>query len=348
MPVIAIVVGLAAGLAVWGVLEQIQSRQIKKIFHEELRSRLDLRSRESLIRFDQYLSSYAATTRLLANHRRLAEYLHPVFWSLDDDFEPALYLRNRPVWLSDFFERNALSPPSHVLLIDANGRTREVFQAGEEPLPAELAESVGNHLLDDREVRTVLTAFADRFYLSVSDAVEDSRGFNMGSLLVLVPVGNDFLAASQQGLSFDDAAIALVDSDEQRILVSVDAGTLLPDTPLSQWSEAYLITFTEALHVALSAHSGVRVQALVPGLTRTEFHTRLGLDPSRSRHRWMDPDAVVDASLRDLRRGKVVCVPNPRDGLLMRALSAMPRRAYYRVMDLFSRRLERKWRPRRP
>jgi two-component system sensor kinase FixL len=36
MPVIAILVGLAAGFAVWGILEQIQSRQVKKIFDEEL------------------------------------------------------------------------------------------------------------------------------------------------------------------------------------------------------------------------------------------------------------------------------------------------------------------------
>ena len=184
MPVIAIVVGLAAGLAVWGVLEQIQSRQIKKIFDEELHSRLVLRSRESLMRFDQYLSNYAATTRLLANHRRLAEYLHPVFWSLGEDFEPVSHLRRRPIWLSDFFERDAISPPSHVLLIDANGRTREIYQAGEEPLPAELARSVGDHLLGGGEVRTVLTAFDDRFFLSVSDSVEDSRGFSMGLSLI--------------------------------------------------------------------------------------------------------------------------------------------------------------------
>jgi PAS domain S-box-containing protein len=242
MPVIAIAVGLAAGLAVWGVLEQIQSRQVKKIFDEELHSRLNLRSRESLMLFDQYLANYAATTRLLANHRRLAEYLQPVFWSFGDEVRPRFYATNRPPWLSDFFERNALAPPSHVLLVDANGRTREIYQARDDPLPEELAESVGDHLLGGGEVRTVLTAFGDRFFLVVSDAVEDARGFGMGSLVVLVPVDRGFLAASQRGVSFDDAAIALVDSEEQRILVTVDTGVLMPDTPLSQWTDEYLIT----------------------------------------------------------------------------------------------------------
>ena len=59
------------------VLEQIQSEQIGRIFGQELETRLDLRSRESLMRFDQYLAQYAATTRLVAKHRLLAEHLEP-------------------------------------------------------------------------------------------------------------------------------------------------------------------------------------------------------------------------------------------------------------------------------
>jgi PAS domain S-box-containing protein len=242
MPVIAILVGLLAGVAVWGVLEQIQSRQVKKIFGEELRSRLDLRARESLMRFDQYLDNYSATARLLANHRRLAEYLEPLFWTEDEDFEPRRYREFRPDWLPDFFDRNALTPPSHVLLVDTKGHIREIYQDGNQPLPADLQEGVGSHLLDVSEVRTVLTAFNDRVYLLVSDAVEDLGGFAMGSLVVLVPVDARFLAASQRGLSSDDAAVALVDSDEQRVLVSIDPQLLIPDTPLSQWSDTYLIT----------------------------------------------------------------------------------------------------------
>lgn len=242
MPLIAIMVGLIAGLAVWGVLEQVQSRQVKKIFGEELSTRLDLRSRESLIRFDQYLTSYGATVRLLANHRRLAGYLEPVFWTRREEIEPRSYQEFRPDWLPDFFERNALSPPSHVLLVDFDGRIREHYQAGVEPLPAELAGGVGDHLLDASEVRTVLTAFDDRVYLLVSDAVEDLGGFAMGSLVVLVPVDERFLAASQRGLSAEDTAVALVDSEEQRILVTIDPRRLVSDTPVSQWTEAYLVT----------------------------------------------------------------------------------------------------------
>jgi hypothetical protein len=42
----------------------------------------------------------------------------------------------------------------------------------------------------------------------------------MGSLVVLVPVDAEILAASEGSFSADSSAVALVDADEQRILAS--------------------------------------------------------------------------------------------------------------------------------
>ncbi len=242
MPLVAIVIGLAAGIAVWGVLEQIQSRQVKKIFDQELRSRLDLRSRESLILFDQYLAGYGATARLVANHSQLARYLEPRFWFPGEQVEPVVYRDFRPDWLPDFFRRNALSAPSHALLVDTRGYVREIFQAGPTPVPSEIAGKVDPNFLDPSEVRTVLTRLDGRLYLLLSDAVEDSGGYLMGSLVFLVPVNESFLEASQRGISSSEAAVALVDSDEQRIIVSVDPEVLLADTSVEQWTDDFLVT----------------------------------------------------------------------------------------------------------
>lgn len=242
MPVIAILVGLAVGLAVWGLLDQVQSRQVDKIFEQELQAQLDQRARESLIRFDRYLSNYGATTRLLANHRRLSEYLEPLFWFEDDTAVPVVYKEFRPHWLPDFFEREALSSPSHVLLTDPQGRVREVFQSGNDPLPEEIATRIPTRLLNVREVRSVIERFGDRLYLLSSDAVEDAGGYAMGHLVVLVPVDDAFLASSQRGVYVGRAAVALVDGADQRIVASVDSEMLVPGSLLSDWSESYLVT----------------------------------------------------------------------------------------------------------
>ncbi len=276
MPWIAIAVGLAAGLGVWSILDRIQSRQVNKIFGQELQVQLDLRARESLIRFDRYLSSYGATTRLLANHRRLSEYLEPLFWSEEESLTPVVYKEFRPNWLPSFFERDALSPPSHVLLTDPQGRVREVFQAGEEPVPEGIGARVSSRFLDEREVRAVIERLGKRLYLVVSDAVEDAGGYDMGYLVVLVPVDDVFLAASQRGLDVGRAAVALVDSDNQSLLASVDSRTLVPHTALNDWNDTYVIT-SQALPEYEGADSNLLFATFVPhaSVDKMSRHVRI-------------------------------------------------------------------------
>lgn len=276
MPWIAIVVGLATGTAIWTVLDQIQTRQVDKIFAQELQIQLDLRARESLIRFDRYLAGYAATTRLLANYRKLSEYLEPLFWSDDEGGEPVVYKDFRPQWLPDFFERDALAPPSHVLLTDPNGRVREIFQAGADPVPPELAAQAPTQWLDRHEIRTVIDRLGERLYLMVSDAAEDAGGYHMGYLLVLVPIDAAFLAASQRGIDVGRASVALVDSDDQRLLASLDPGLISVDSLLSDWSETHVIT-SQALPEYEGSDSNLMFATLVPQsrVERMSRHVRI-------------------------------------------------------------------------
>jgi len=242
MPLIAILIGLVAGLAVWGVLDQVQSKAVERIFNKELTARLDLRSRESLLRFDQYMNNYAATARLLANHRRLAQYLEPLFWFPEEAVEPVVYEQFRPFWLPDFFERNALLAPSHVLLMDTRGQVREIYQAGKKPLPPEILADAGTWVGDGDEVHTVLARSGDQPYLMVSDRVEDAGGYGMGHLVVVVPIDSAFLEASEGSVSADSSAVALVDADEQRILATNEPLELIPGTLLEQWGDEFLVT----------------------------------------------------------------------------------------------------------
>jgi short-subunit dehydrogenase len=86
-------------------------------------------------------------------------------------------------------------------------------------------------------------------------------------------------------------------------------------------TKAFVNSFSEALALEL-AGTGVRVQALCPGLTTTEIFTRAGADTSGlPAFLWMEPEAVVAESLAALAKGEVVCVP----GLGNRALASLAR-----------------------
>jgi short-subunit dehydrogenase len=77
-------------------------------------------------------------------------------------------------------------------------------------------------------------------------------------------------------------------------------------------SKAYLITFSETLQRELRG-TGVKIQALCPGFTYTEFHDNRELTGFKRsaipKPLWSSTDQVVRESLKALQRGKTICVP---------------------------------------
>ncbi len=88
-------------------------------------------------------------------------------------------------------------------------------------------------------------------------------------------------------------------------------------------TKAFLVTFSEALAKELK-NTGVRIEALCPGFTYTEFHDAPefnGFDRSdTSKALWMSADDVVAESLSALETHRVVCVPGRRNRFFLRLI----------------------------
>lgn len=96
-------------------------------------------------------------------------------------------------------------------------------------------------------------------------------------------------------------------------------------------SKAYVVSFSQGLAGGL-AGTGVRVQALCPGLVRTEFHQRAGLDPAAApRPLWLNVDEVVAGSLRDLERDRVISVPGMQYKAIAAVAGLLPRSVQTRL-----------------
>jgi short-subunit dehydrogenase len=89
-------------------------------------------------------------------------------------------------------------------------------------------------------------------------------------------------------------------------------------------SKAWVTNFSESLHLQY-APQGIRVLALCPGFTRTEFHSRAEMDTSGIPERlWLDADDVVRAALHDLDKGRSLSVPGGQYKVIVAATRLIP------------------------
>jgi short-subunit dehydrogenase len=126
-------------------------------------------------------------------------------------------------------------------------------------------------------------------------------------------------------------------------VVSTSAFQPVPFLTVYAASKAFALSFTEGLAVELEG-TGVRVQALCPGLTTTEFQERAHTDVVPfNKTAAMSPEAVVEESLRGLDRGRLIVITGLRNRVTLAAQGLVPRGVVRRVAaSLFRPGTERK------
>jgi short-subunit dehydrogenase len=93
-------------------------------------------------------------------------------------------------------------------------------------------------------------------------------------------------------------------------------------------SKSWINTFTEGIWMELrGTGSPVRVQALCPGFTYSEFHDVAGMDRTKLAPKswWYSAESVVEESLAGLERDRIFVIPGFRYRALVKATSLIPR-----------------------
>jgi short-subunit dehydrogenase len=90
-------------------------------------------------------------------------------------------------------------------------------------------------------------------------------------------------------------------------------------------SKSYLTVLSESLHTEL-ADTNIKISALCPGFTRTEFHQRGRMSmkglPS---FMWLESDALVAKAWSDALKGEAVSIPGWQYQLLVFVIHTLPR-----------------------
>jgi uncharacterized protein len=211
---------------------------------------------------------------------------------------------------------------------------RERFGVTVEALPADLGTEDGCAAVEARLRDTGRPV----------DMLVNNAGFGLSGHFWELPVGEEerLLRVNVWSvLRLTHAALpAMVARGSGDILNVSSVAGLLPGGRGATYSasKAWVTAFTEGLALDLVG-TGVRVSAVCPGFTRTEFHERAGMDvPRIPQGMWLRADDVVAVALRDHRRGETVSIPGARYRVLVTASRLAPRWLVRRATRVVRRR----------
>jgi short-subunit dehydrogenase len=120
----------------------------------------------------------------------------------------------------------------------------------------------------------------------------------------------------------------------------INVASLQAVTPMSlsttySSAKAFMKNFSMGLHCELSAN-GIKIQCVLPGFTRTDLGRGIGVDMNiiedKPARKWMRPEEVVHASLRELKKkNSVLCIPGAGNKIAYMAAKIIPERLWYMI-----------------
>ncbi|HEY8482270.1 MAG TPA: SDR family oxidoreductase [Spirillospora sp.] len=202
---------------------------------------------------------------------------------------------------------------------------RDAYAVRTETLTADLSTEKG------------LAAAEERVRGDDIDLLINNAGFGNGGKFLDVPVSDELAMLKvhcEAVLRLTHAVLPGMLDRGRGGVVNVSSVSAFATRGTYGASKAWVVAFSEGVAADIRARSRgrVRVMALCPGFVHTEFHDRAGMDVSDvPGFMWLDKDDVVDAALRDLRRGVLVSVPSPQYKAIVGAARFVPRGLLARI-----------------
>jgi PAS domain S-box-containing protein len=238
-----VVLTIVIGLIVWLVLDYALTSKLRNIFHDQLTERLGRYAMEDRLSFDRYVKTFQGAVNLFISQKNFIDYIESREWTPDDVYQ-VKYHRQSPAWFPERSILRTFTETRHALLLDGNGKTREVYRSRQDTLPSSLL-SPTPLLIKKSHNQNFMTSIDNIPYIISAKSLFDSQGKLRATLLLASPIDDEFLNASL-GISRKGHLVALLTSEkEPRILVSSNLEEIAIGFPLNSLLKRYLITGKE-------------------------------------------------------------------------------------------------------
>lgn len=187
------------------------------------------------------------------------------------------------------------------------------------PLAADLSTADGVETVaaaaSDEPVDLLVNNAGVAHYMSLAD-LPAAKATEVVNVKILAPT---LLARAVLGGMLERRAGTIINVGGMIAFSGPAPSSVMPRRTVYGGALAHLLAFSQLLGAELEG-TGIRVQALLPGVVATEFHTRQGMDLSAIPR--MSAADVVTASLRGLELGETVTAPGVEDTSLLDAVFA--------------------------
>ncbi|MGC0238792.1 SDR family NAD(P)-dependent oxidoreductase [Arthrobacter nitrophenolicus] len=223
------------------------------------------------------------------------------------------------------FARQLAAQGTNLVLVARNRARLEEAAAGLERRYGITAEVLPADLTDDAGVEAVVARLADPerpVGILVNNAgigllhnFEDNRISEEKKHLKLH--GETAMVLTHAALK------GMLERRSGRIINVASIAAFLPRGTYSA-AKAWLVSFSRWANLAYR-RQGIKVTAVCPGFTHTEFHDRMGMDKSVAPSwAWLHADRVVREGLADNERGRPVSIPSKRYKLVAAVARVAP------------------------
>jgi len=226
------------GLLVWGALDQIQTRQIRAIFENDLSQKLVRRNQEERRQFDYYIGAFSQAAKIVVSLRNFHEYA--VKMRAPQSSTVTTFHTDLPPWLPDPAIMRKFAHINYALLIDRHGRVREVYKGQPEPPPPSLLHP--SELIQRlSHSQSFMTEVDGLPFLLTSESFVDSAERVSATLLLAARLDDEFLVNSQKAVANEGEIVALVGGEAPRIVASSLPEVLPSGTKSSDIGKDYLV-----------------------------------------------------------------------------------------------------------
>jgi len=197
------------------------------------------------------------------------------------------------------------------------------------------------YLIIELANKKAMKVLVERILSSEVDILVNNAGFGLRNDFLKTEESIDMIKVHNEAtveLTFSAIKSMIERKSGAIINVSSIAGFLIsPNDSMYCATKAFLISFTESLHLKLKDYN-IKLQALCPGFTHTDFHEKIGYDKNNPVFKsFMSSDKVVEISLKYLDKGKVICVPGFKYKLGKLIVSLLPRGIFYKSVLFYSK-----------